>query len=444
MSVSIFKQSNNSITLQIEIPFSRSMLETEQIIQDNLNQAGAITTECLLKTFDTDGGPIKFGATKMTSQGLVSKHYQTPYGEVTVERHIYQTSKGGSTFCPLEKDARIIIASTPRFASQISYKIAEMSAVAVTNDFRINHNRNIARNVVQRVSDAVSAIIQLKEETWTYEIPLLEDKIIKTVSIGLDGTCMLMCEGEYRQAMVGTIALYDSHGEREHTTYIAASPEYGKEKFKQRLTQEIKRAKSLYQDATYIGVADGAHDNWDFLELHTQKQTVDFYHVSEYIAKASNIMFANIKEREAWLETSHHNLKHAPGYASNLLLQMEEFKAKQLQPKIKKNSDSSIKTKKTKDNSKDAVSAAITYFTNNLHKSRMNYSESVAANEPIGSGITEAACKTIVKQRLCQSGMRWKNKGATSILSLRALVKSDGRWEQFWNKVDHYGLPVAA
>ena len=432
MTVTVVKQSNDSIILQMEIKFSRSMLGSESVIQDELNEAGAIATESLLKTFDTDGSPIMFGATKMTSQGLVSKHYQTPYGEVTVERHIYQTSKGGATFCPLEKESRIILASTPRFASQISHKMSDMPALAAVNDFRTNHNRRISQNVVQRVADAVSAVVQVKEESWSYHIPDIENKTIKMVGVGLDGTCMLMCEGEYRQAMVGTIALYDLHGGRQHTTYISASPEYGKEKFKQRLTREIERAKSLYPDATFIGIADGAHDNWEFLEQHTEKQTVDFYHVSEYLAKASKIMFTNVKKGEEWLESSCHELKHTAEAGNKLLLQLQEFKAQQ---KLKK-------AKKTE--SKDAVDAAITYFTNNLQKSRMNYSESIAANEPIGSGVTEAACKTIVKQRLCQSGMRWKDKGASTILSLRSLIKSDGRWKQFWAKVNQYGFPIAA
>ena len=73
---------------------------------------------------------------------------------------------------------------------------------------------------------------------------------------------MLMCGGAYRQAMVGTIALYDEAGERQHTMYIAAAPEYGKETFKARLTREIERASALYPSAIKIGVADGAHDNW--------------------------------------------------------------------------------------------------------------------------------------------------------------------------------------
>jgi hypothetical protein len=74
----------------------------------------------------------------------------------------------------------------------------------------------------------------------------------------------------------------------------------------------------------------------------------------------------------------------------------------------------------------------------------MNYADSVALNHVIGSGVTEAACKTIVKQRLCKSGMRWKEKGAAIILSLRTLIHSTERWEQFWKKVNQYGFPIAA
>jgi hypothetical protein len=42
-----------------------------------------------------------------------------------------------------------------------------------------------------------------------------------------------VCKEGYRQTMVGIIALYDSNGESQHTIYIAAAPEYGKEKFKE-------------------------------------------------------------------------------------------------------------------------------------------------------------------------------------------------------------------
>jgi hypothetical protein len=70
----------------------------------------------------------------------------------------------------------------------------------------------------------------------------------------------------------------------------------------------------------------------------------------------------------------------------------------------------------------------------------MNYAQHVKEQLPIGSGVTEAACKTLVKQRLCGSGMRWKNKGAKVVLSLRALVQTTNRWQQFWDKIIQFGV----
>jgi hypothetical protein len=475
MAVSIIKKNSESITLQITIPFSRSMLNSENSIQDAMNEAGAVATGELLKTFDTEGEDILLGAVKMVSKGLASKRYQTPYGEVEVERHLYQTSAGGATFCPLEREARIILTSTPRFASQVSHKMAETAAISVVEDLAVNHNRRVSKNVVQRIAEAVSAVVQIKEESWSYTVPDIKESEVKTVSIGLDGTCMMMCEGAYRQAMVGTIALYDTDGERLHTTYVAAAPEYGKEKFKERLAREIDRTKKLYPRAVKIGIADGAHDNWDFLEKHTEKQTLDFYHATEYLTDVADKVFISPIKRKAWLDDRCHHLKHTRGSAKSLLTEMEKFQSDQLTdppfiplilatdeeiatltdlPGILAETGLPVediedkapieKAKKNRDQKKKTIEAAITYFRNNIEKSRMNYWKSIAANQPIGSGVTEAACKTIVKQRLCLSGMRWKDKGAGVILSLRALSHSSGRWEQFWQKVNQFGFPITA
>ncbi|HEX7635681.1 MAG TPA: hypothetical protein VF427_10430 [Noviherbaspirillum sp.] len=60
---------------------------------------------------------------------------------------------------------------------------------------------------------------------------------------------------------------------------------------------------------------------------------------------------------------------------------------------------------------------------------------------PIGSGVTEAACKTLLKQRLCRAGMRWTEQGGAGDLSLRALLPSETRWTQFWRKIEQFGVP---
>jgi hypothetical protein len=81
----------------------------------------------------------------------------------------------------------------------------------------------------------------------------------------------------------------------------------------------------------------------------------------------------------------------------------------------------------------------MTYFGNHLHQ--MRYAPYVENWIPIGSGVTEAACKTLVKQRLCCSGMRRTPEGAQIILSRRALVLTETSWEQFWQKINQYGVP---
>ena len=75
--------------------------------------------------------------------------------------------------------------------------------------------------------------------------------------------------------------------------------------------------------------------------------------------------------------------------------------------------------------------SAMRFFRNNLK--RMNYAWYHHRNLPVGSGVVEAACKSIVKARMCQSGMRWTREGGETILSLRTVIKSN-RWDECWRE----------
>jgi hypothetical protein len=426
MTATIVSETADSLTLQVVIPFNRSMLEAENVIQDALNEAGTLATANFLKRFDTDGSPIVIGQTKLTSKGTVAKEYQTPYGATTVSRHVYQSTQGGKTFCPLERDARIVISATPRFAMQLSHKYAEGSAGRVVEDFRLNHNRAIAKAYVQTTADAVAAVAMVKEEQWSYQVPQLPESDVTTIGIGIDGTCLLMCQDGWREAMVGTISLYDKTGERLHTTYIGATPEYGKRTFFKRMETEIASLSAAFPTALKVGFADGAKTNWPFLTRHTDCQILDFYHAAEYLTQVADAQFArDPRARKQWLNDACSSLKHDLMGPQVLIEQMQGFLASQ------KLADP-----------RDKIKAASTYFKN--QQPLMKYAEHLSQNLPLGSGVTEAACKTIVKQRLCCSGMKWKEAGAAVVLSLRTLSHSCGRWKQFWNKIDQYGFPVVA
>ena len=122
----LISKSKKSVKIEVEIPLGQSMLQSEEQIRTSLNEVGVLASQSALENFDTDGSPIIIGETKLTSRGQARKVYQTPWGEAEVKRHMYQSSKGGKQYCPLEIGARIILTSTPGFAKLVSWKYAEL------------------------------------------------------------------------------------------------------------------------------------------------------------------------------------------------------------------------------------------------------------------------------------------------------------------------------
>jgi hypothetical protein len=64
----------------------------------------------------------------------------------------------------------------------------------------------------------------------------------------------------------------------------------------------------------------------------------------------------------------------------------------------------------------------------------IQYHDYQALHLPLGSGVTEAACKTIVTQRLKLSGVRWMKQGAQTILNLRVVLLS-GIWQPLYRRL---------
>ena len=232
MAARLIKPTGDELTIQVTVNISGSMLEAEESVQRAVNEAGCLATQPALKQFDTAGSAMIIGGVKWSKRASNLKKYQTPYGEIELERHVYQTSTGGRIYCPLEQHARIIRHATPRFAKQLSYKYAEMNVNKVGNDLAENHGRQIAASYVQNIAECVGSIANAKEEPWEYATPQL-DHAVKTVAMSLDGAHMPMKaspdkgrrEGGYRQAMVGTISLYNGEAERLHTIYLGEAPE---------------------------------------------------------------------------------------------------------------------------------------------------------------------------------------------------------------------------
>ena len=125
----------------------------------------------------------------MDQQRARTQTLQTPYGPLKTSRHVYQTAQGGAIYCPMDRNARIVVTSTLRFAQQVTHKYAQMAAPQVVNDLKENHGRTVTHTYIQHVCDAVGSIAQAREQDWRYTAPAL-DEAVASIAIGMDGTVM--------------------------------------------------------------------------------------------------------------------------------------------------------------------------------------------------------------------------------------------------------------
>jgi len=259
-----------------------------------------------------------------------------------------------------------------------------MNAAEACADLEENPQRKISRHTGQSLADRVGGIAQLKEESWEYALPELEGSVT-TVVCRLDGADWLTANDGWREAMVGTLSLYDAKGERRHTTYWGAAPEYGKDTFLKRYEKEPGRLKARYPDAGYVGIADGSKTNGTFLSRQTCHQMLDFYHVTEYLGKVAPAAYpqkTGKPKRQPWLADRWHQLKPEEGTAQRILDECYPFRQKR---------------SLTRRTVKEALESTMTYFENQQDK--MNYAAHRHNRLPMGSGVVEAAGNTLVKQR---------------------------------------------
>ena len=395
----------------------------EQQAQAALASIGCSMIEYALSAFDSDGEALRVGNTWMHSKGVFTETYQCVFGPVTLARHLYQGPDGGASYVPLEDRARIIGLSTPLFASAVASKYAQANGRWVQQDLERHQARKVSLNFIQQLAAEVGKIALAKEAYWSY-VPSADPTTVATIGLGMDGTCAHLCEDGWKQVMVGTLTLYDEAGERLETIAVANSPEDGKKEFFKRMGREIVSLRRAFPEALWVGISDGAKDLRPELERHCQQLILDFYHASEYVADVVTAMVprAGAEVRKQWLSTALHGLKHEDGAAQALLEKMK---------------DRLGSARKLSESERESLTKAVSYFENNVD--RMDYAAALQEHLPIGSGVTEAACKTLVKARICGGGMQWHRQSMQEVLCLRALDSSSNRWEQFWAHIDRVG-----
>src|SRR2546423_14743403 len=194
---------------------------------------------------------------------------------------------------------------------------------------------------------------------------------------------------------------------------MAWMPEPNKATLKSQLTAAVVGALIRRPDLRIVKVADGAQDNWRYLgeTLPFGEEVLDFYHAAEHLGAALGAAYGEGTPtyQERW-ETLREVLRDVPEGVDTVI--------------------GALCRLRTRYPRRQAIHKALAYFRE--HRHRMRYASLRAQHLPIGSGVVEAACKTLVSQRLKRSGMRWRTAGGQAILTLRALCQSE-RFERAWS-----------
>ncbi len=265
----------------------------------------------------------------------------------------------------------------------------------------------------------------------TEELPARE-KVI-AVGVSLDGVMVPMkgaprsseADGPngFKEASCGTIFLLDAEGERLVTLRHGRMPESKKVSLTEWLEAELKRMKELYPKAIFVGIADGAHENWRILSalalsagvaLH---RVLDFFHLMEHVGEALKAAYGDSRQQEAIEELDHWRTQlqessHAP---RKLVGRLEELVQEACTKTVRQ-----------------LLERELAYVKDNHRRKRLRYAWLRKRNLPIGSGIQEAACKTLVTQRLKLAGQSWAQPGGQGVLTLRSLEQSN-RYEAAWS-----------
>lgn len=406
------------------------MAETETEIVELTRKAGADLFGSIIEKRD-DGAPrvVRDGQSwyrTKPSRGVLT----CLLGKVGYRRSLYRCRGERNSICPVDESLVLLPGAMTRPAARLAtWMVAECPPRNCRDLFEQAGGMNPSVSTLQRLLSSLHWAWQGMEEEALDEIRAEEEipEGATQVSVSLDGVKVHLRKGEYpigidpakdksvtnwRDAACGTVSFHDREGNTLRTISSGRMPEKKKWTLKRWLKNEFEPIKEARPDLTLVGIADGADDNWEYLDaMMPDVQVLDFYHATVHLAKASE----HAVSKDKWFRNWRHILRHEPGGVERVIRAVRGLHERSRSDKAGKELEDVLK-----------------YFRN--HRHRMNYAELSRQGIPIGSGIVEAANKTHVGERLKKSGMRWGMEGGQAVLTFRSLVKSK-RFDRAWEMI---------
>jgi hypothetical protein len=368
------------------------------------------------------------------------------FGPISLLRYCYQPLEAcGKCLFPLEIQLGIVTGvATPALADWVARGAADLTQRQLLDRL---HSRKVGWGVrtLRKVTQAMAETLSVhRQEAQVQQVLLWLKKAAKstgphrfTLSVGRDGVMIpIVKQSKYKEACTATLSVLDRAGRRIGTVYLGQMPEAHQTTLSAELTALIREVLARWDGLLprLVYVTDCGHHPTVYFEdvlckmsnprrpreLLKWEWVVDYYHACQYITRLAETIFGPGRAAFAWSAKQRRVLKEKSGGIFRVL-----------------RSAGALYTIRGLIGSEEVYWTAYRYLRQRA--SKMDYPTYRRFRLPIGSGVTEAACKIVFTQRFKQSGMKWKLDGGSDILRLRIIALS-GVWSQVRDAALHSSI----
>jgi hypothetical protein len=358
------------------------------------------------------------------------KDIQTLFGSIPVGRNYFYQAENKTGRCPLDQALGLVHSFSPalvrlaaRAAAQEGYESASQDLLAQAG---VSLEGRQIQRLVNLVAPAVATALAESPHPPPDSIPILYAEVdgtgVPMVAPELAGRPGKQEDGSAKTREVKLGAIFtqtktDEQGRpvRDHasTTYVGSfegAPDFGS-----RIRAEgLRRGSARAAKVVFIG--DGAAWIWELARVNFPAAIfiLDLYHALERLHTLCAGLYG---EQTPWA------LRMAQTWTAML-------KNDQIDQVL------AAARRRLKDLGSpppDTLEKQIAYFEH--HQDKMRYKTYREQGLFYGSGVIEGGCKSVIGQRLKESGMFWTEAGANSILNLRLALKSN-RWDECWSRIN--------
>lgn len=401
----------------------------EMLVRSSMHKIGCVVLEKLL---NSDVGVNEKEEIKCECGNMAKlieireKKVETVVGSIHLRYGYYYDRECGHGISPRERELGVEGSSfspgvqrmMARVGSSVPYGQAE-------EDLRELGGLDVNAKAIERICRE----LETDADRFISQMPQNGEKATGTTYISMDGTGVPVVKSETegrkgkgrdgeaktREAKLGCVFTQtkcDEEGypirDQNSTTYVGgieSAEEFGKSIYLEAHRRGVEESNLV------CVIGDGALWIWNIAQEHfwNAVQIVDLYHAREHYWNIARLVFKE-RSRRMWRWTNK---------------RMEELDRGDVEAVIR-----ALKRLKPKtDAISREVDKTIGYYEQN--KERMRYDNFRALGLFVGSGVIEAGCRSVIGQRLKQSGMHWSVKGANGVIALRCILLSH-HWDDFW------------